>query len=232
MVMDIFERSQAARTSILNKLKQQVEGADYSKLPAEKGFCYPQLPVADMLENFVEHLQANHAQVISVSAENVYQVAINQLRERGIEKLLCGKGSVLAEPLQATLDSAPEQTLKLSIYDSHLADCKQEMFYDMPASISSSRWLIAETGTLVLWPSASEPRTLSLIPPVHIVVAYASTLHANFATLIHNNQWQAQMPTNVLLISGPSKTADIQQTLAFGAHGPKELIVLLVNDLI
>ncbi len=36
------------------------------------------------------------------------------------------------------------------------------------------------------------------------------------------------MPTNIILASGPSKTADIQQTLAYGAHGPKELIVLLV----
>jgi L-lactate dehydrogenase complex protein LldG len=39
------------------------------------------------------------------------------------------------------------------------------------------------------------------------------------------------MPTNLLLVSGPSKTADIQQTLAYGAHGPKELVVVLVDDL-
>ena len=38
------------------------------------------------------------------------------------------------------------------------------------------------------------------------------------------------MPTNALLITGPSKTADIQQTLAYGAHGPSELVVLIVND--
>ena len=37
------------------------------------------------------------------------------------------------------------------------------------------------------------------------------------------------MPTNALLISGPSKTADIQQTLAYGAHGPKELVLLLLQ---
>jgi L-lactate dehydrogenase complex protein LldG len=36
------------------------------------------------------------------------------------------------------------------------------------------------------------------------------------------------LPTNALLISGPSKTADIQQTLAYGAHGPRELVVLIV----
>ena len=41
--------------------------------------------------------------------------------------------------------------------------------------------------------------------------------------------WAAGMPTNALLISGPSKTADIEQTLAYGVHGPKELIVLIIE---
>ncbi|WP_278366532.1 LUD domain-containing protein, partial [Marinobacter salarius] len=41
--------------------------------------------------------------------------------------------------------------------------------------------------------------------------------------------WAAGMPTNALLVSGPSKTADIEQTLAYGVHGPKELIVLVIE---
>ena len=42
-------------------------------------------------------------------------------------------------------------------------------------------------------------------------------------------QWSDKMPTNALLISGPSKSADIEQTLAYGVHGPKELVVLLIR---
>ena len=42
--------------------------------------------------------------------------------------------------------------------------------------------------------------------------------------------WAAGLPTNVLLVSGPSKTADIEQVLAYGAHGPRELIVLVLED--
>ena len=42
-------------------------------------------------------------------------------------------------------------------------------------------------------------------------------------------RWAAGMPTNVVVISGPSKTADIQQVLAYGAHGPREVIVLLCH---
>jgi len=40
--------------------------------------------------------------------------------------------------------------------------------------------------------------------------------------------WASQMPTNALLISGPSKSADIEQTLAYGVHGPKELVVIII----
>jgi L-lactate dehydrogenase complex protein LldG len=75
-----------------------------------------------------------------------------------------------------------------------------------------------------------EPRTLSLVPPVHFVIVDAGQLYADFATLINEQQWHNKMPTNILLISGPSKTADIQQTLAYGAHGPEKLVVLLLVE--
>ena len=107
---------------------------------------------------------------------------------------------------------------------------KETLFNDFPAAVSNSRCAISATGSIVLWPDENEPRTLSLVPPVHFVIVDADKLYADFATLITKEQWQNKLPTNVVLISGPSKTADIQQTLAYGAHGPKELIVLLLNS--
>ncbi|WPC72130.1 LUD domain-containing protein [Aeromonas hydrophila] len=58
----------------------------------------------------------------------------------------------------------------------------------------------------------------------------ASTIADNLAGLVAAGRWQQAMPTNLLLVSGPSKTADIQQTLAYGAHGPSRLLVVLVED--
>ena len=71
---------------------------------------------------------------------------------------------------------------------------------------------------------------MSLVPPVHIVIVDGEKMYPDLSSLIKAEKWQDKLPTNVLLISGPSKTADIQQTLAYGAHGPKELIVLLLTD--
>ena len=91
-------------------------------------------------------------------------------------------------------------------------------------------WAIAETGSLILWPSTDEPRLMSLVPPVHIALLKASEIHDNLYDMMVAQDWAAGLPTNVLLVSGPSKTADIEQVLAYGAHGPRELIVLVLED--
>ena len=84
-----------------------------------------------------------------------------------------------------------------------------------------------DPGSLILWPSAAEPRTLSLVPPLHLVLLAADSIHPTLYEALRAQRWTDGLPTNALLISGPSKTADIQQTLAYGAHGPQELIVLV-----
>jgi L-lactate dehydrogenase complex protein LldG len=71
---------------------------------------------------------------------------------------------------------------------------------------------------------------MSLVPPIHFAVLSAGTIHDTFSDAISSENWADQMPTNALLISGPSKTADIEMTLAFGVHGPKELVVIITED--
>jgi hypothetical protein len=112
-----------------------------------------------------------------------------------------------------------------------LQSWKHALFGQVQAGVTSTPAGVADTGTLVLWPGPDEPRTLSLIPPVHMAVLRASRLYASLPAAMAALQPQSRMPSNLLLVSGPSKTADIQQVLAYGAHGPKELIIVLVNDL-
>jgi L-lactate dehydrogenase complex protein LldG len=63
------------------------------------------------------------------------------------------------------------------------------------------------------------------------VLVDAADIRSTFHELLTERSWAAGMPTNALLISGPSKSADIEQTLAYGVHGPKELIVLVRREL-
>jgi len=214
----------SARANILGKLKQQVKGADYNKLPIEQAYDYPENCFSTQLNQFVELLESNHAQVIKLSKKDIAEVVLRELTARNLDSLLHGAGGQYSEYIDSLAS-----TINLTPYDFMIEDNKSGLFNDYPASITGSHCAIAQTGSIVLWPNVQEPRTLSLVPPVHFVIVDSHELYQDFATLISAQKWQDKLPTNVVLISGPSKTADIQQTLAYGAHGPKELIVLLLQ---
>jgi L-lactate dehydrogenase complex protein LldG len=89
---------------------------------------------------------------------------------------------------------------------------------------------IAETGTLML-PSAGErPTTLNILTDTEIVV-----LHASRVVGAYEEAWDllrseiGTIPRNVMFVTGPSRSADIEQTLELGAHGPRRLHVVLVE---
>ena len=218
------QQSKNARSNILAKLKQQVAGADYTQLPKETGYNYPELSTEQQVTQFVSLLEANHAQVIKLDISEIPAQVSQALLQRGISSLLYGTDTDHCAQM-SQLDSS----IKTQVFDFSLSNNKERLFNETPASITSSHSAIAATGSIVLWPTITEPRSLSLVPPLHIVIVDANTLHSNFASLISAQQWTDKLPTNVVLVSGPSKTADIQQTLAYGAHGPKEMIVLLLN---
>ncbi len=114
-------------------------------------------------------------------------------------------------------------------FDRPLQDWKGELFGTVDAGFTVARSGIAATGTLVLAPDTDSPRTVSLVPPLHIALVHAHTLHADLHQALHAERWQDGMPTNLVLATGPSLTSDIQQTLAFGAHGPRWTWVVIVT---
>ncbi len=107
---------------------------------------------------------------------------------------------------------------------------KEELFYHTDAAITSTKCGIADTGTLVLWPTPEEPCTYSLVPDIHFALLDADKLHNTLADAIENEQWHKGLPTNLLLISGPSKSADIEQNLVYGVHGSMQLVILLITE--
>jgi len=120
-------------------------------------------------------------------------------------------------------------SLTLIPYDRPVEAFKEQLFESIDAGLTSTSGAIAETGSLILWPSAREPRLLSLVPHIHVALLRADALYDTFWQAMRDNRWAEGMPTNALLISGPSKTADIEQTLAYGVHGPKRLIVVVIR---
>ena len=146
--------------------------------------------------------------------------------EKGWKRLLYGPGAPIGSVIETAWASDTEGLPELVAYIGPVENFKEDLF-QIDAGITSVRAGVAETGAVVLWPTPNEPRLMSLVPPVHVAVLDADTIYNSLAEMMAVERWADGMPTNALLISGPSKTADIEFTLVFGVHGPKELVLLI-----
>ncbi|MFY0663229.1 MAG: lactate utilization protein [Natronospirillum sp.] len=212
-----------ARNAILERLRQAtptqpVERPDFAVLERR------QWNADERVELFQRMIESVHGEVRRTAKTDWLATLNDWLSEVGIGNLLAPVGTPLGDELRADW---PSDGPKLFSYDQPIEAWQPELFNNVDASITSTLGGIAETGSLILWPTPQEPRLMSLVPPIHIAVLDAEQLHSTFLDILRSPQWQAGLPTNALLISGPSKTADIEQTLAYGVHGPARLLVLI-----
>ena len=217
----------SARDNILARLRRSPAGAP-APLP-DVGAWFAARRVDDhevLIERFKTHIRAARAEVHDTNAATWPELLLNLAAAKSLRTLLVGKGTRHG----AALAARPQHAVSIVTYSQPAANWCDELFDDIDAAVTTARSAIADTGSLILWPDAQEPRLMSLVPPVHFVLLDARAIHADLHAAMTAENWAAGMPTNALVISGPSKTADIQQTLAYGAHGPREVIVLLCRE--
>lgn len=217
----------SSRDRILQRLRQESRShrpgpeCDFSVLER------PEWSRAERIERFRRTLESVHGEVHLCTGADWVERLATLLKDRGIRNLLTGRNHPVCEAVHAAGHPDLPPLLR---YERPAEEWQAELFGEVDAGLTSTRGGIAETGSLILWPTPDEPRLLSLVPPVHIAVLHASEIYATLYDAMRAQNWAAGLPSNALLISGPSKTADIEQTLAYGVHGPRELIVLLVED--
>lgn len=101
------------------------------------------------------------------------------------------------------------------------------------AGLSRAMAAVAETGTLVLTSGADNPTTLNFLPETHLVVVREADVVGAYEEVwsrLRATHGEGQMPRAVNFVSGPSRTADIEQQLVMGAHGPRRMLVMVVKD--
>lgn len=89
---------------------------------------------------------------------------------------------------------------------------------------------LATTGTIVQHSGAAGGRTASLLPPVHLCVLPASRIVASTSDVLRHLGDGRVLPSNLVLITGPSRSGDIEQIIALGVHGPLEVRVIVLDD--
>ena len=97
--------------------------------------------------------------------------------------------------------------------------------------LTRARWGVAETGTIVVDSASEELRLATMLSEVHVALLPAANLRADlFALEDEINRTLADAPGYLAFISGPSRTGDIELVLTLGAHGPRQLHILLLED--
>lgn len=106
---------------------------------------------------------------------------------------------------------------------------RDDALFDIDAAVTGVTLAIAETGSLVCESGPRRPRGATLIPPLHIAVVRVEQIVPDVADAIASLAGRPQQPANAVLITGPSKTADVEGVLVTGVHGPAQVHVVLLN---
>lgn len=219
--------SSDSRTAILARLRAS---GDPGPLPSLDMAVLErrQWPAAERVARLRRGMEAVHTEFLEATSDTWPAVVRGFCDREGLKNLLFGPTSEAGLDLAAAWATGGTQLMP---YDRPVEAFKNELFTGVDAGFTGTVGGIAETGGLLLMPGPAEPRLMSLVPPIHIALLRASTIQDSFWSAVKALGWGRSLPPNALLISGPSKTADIEQTLAYGVHGPKRLIVVLVDDL-
>jgi L-lactate dehydrogenase complex protein LldG len=215
----------ASREHILRRLHAAVKQRTVD-VPEPAGLQAKTLSLHQKIEKLKGLMEAVQTEVYVVEAQDWTDLLKKILRKRGLKTLLYAPGTTVGDRLHKAWTEESNGLPELEIYVGDIEEFKAALFH-IDAAVTSTAGGIAETGALILRPDQKEPRLMSLIPPIHIAVLEAEKIFNTFDEAIQTENWATKMPTNIVLISGPSKTADIELTLAFGVHGPKELLVLI-----
>ncbi|UCG24549.1 MAG: lactate utilization protein, partial [Chloroflexota bacterium] len=183
----------------------------------------------DPAGRFVETLKTNKGEAHqSPSLEEALSLVGQLLHEIGARKVIADGHPVLeSADLPGRWPEIDWFVIGRSVGDSSPEDLRV-FAAAADAGLSVATAALAETGTVVIATGSGRSRLTGLLPPAHIVLAPASHLSTDLFT------WTALrpdvLPSSVTLISGPSKTADIEQTMAVGVHGPGRFIVILYDE--
>ena len=166
-----------------------------------------------LVEVFSSNMEEVAGSVILCKNEyHFLDLLLSFLEEKGLKELVC-----LEEELKAMFMHC-ELPVMLKAEDSLTAD----------AGITGCDALIARTGSVLLSSRKNLSRTISAYPPVHIVLAYRDQLIYGLKEFFKNND--GTQSSSWSIITGPSRTSDIERTLVLGAHGPKEIYVFIIDE--
>ncbi len=166
--------------------------------------------------------------IFSIPTDDLVEVFVERARQVDIEvEMFNNPGQIrkrINELFELYRDIWFDRTLMKSKLVAEFVSKSNQ--WQAKAGITACRALIARTGSIVV--DSSIGRQAGLIAPVHFVVATKSQIYPDLKDFFEEISLQDEMPSSISVITGPSRTADIEKKLVKGAHGPAQITVLLL----
>jgi L-lactate utilization protein LutC len=182
------------------------------------------------------------------TGSSLLDIFINQLGQLQGETYLADSRRQAADYLHQILKEFPPQSclgqpapllseifslkaeLKFFLDDKFQLNKDSVSFSKYSCGITAADYLIARTGSIILTSLSAAGRRLSVLPPVHIVIAEEKQIVPSLAEAFRLLKGKSFDWSYAVLITGPSRTSDIEKQLVLGAHGPKRLAVIILRS--
>jgi L-lactate dehydrogenase complex protein LldG len=179
-----------------------------------------------LFETFKMRAEAVSAEVHRVPTQReAFDFVLGLLREQGIQPAP-GQGAIWAPGSLLQGDGRDYLAGRMPGLGFEIT---RETAAEARIGVSQADWAVAATGTLVVDAAPVEQRLVSTLPPIHVALVGSSRLRADLPTVLR--QLHPSQTGYISLITGPSRTADIERVLTIGAHGPERLVIVFVDDL-
>ena len=162
-----------------------------------------------------------------VDAEGVY---VGDLVARVVDFIKSAGCKAVAHAVSPLLDrlGIPQALKDAGLLVRPWDTIQPDEMYDIDCGLTDAWSAVAETGSIVIKPSANHGRMLSLVPPLHVAIIEPKIIVGDLVDLLEKLKTD-NTASGTILITGPSKTADIEMTLVVGVHGPKTVKAIVIQ---
>ena len=173
-----------------------------------------------LIDLFRESLEAVNGSCTIVADEAEAASTLKQVIELNQLQHIAVSDSPIVGRLMQQIDGTAEV----------LSSAEPEALFNCDGGITGAQLGIAETGTLVLETKSERHRLVSLVPAMHIAILAAGRILGTMSEALAAVSTAGELSRTVTFITGPSRTSDIELTLAIGVHGPARLHVIVIED--
>jgi L-lactate dehydrogenase complex protein LldG len=217
------------KAEFLKTVKQSLSDLDTSTKPelplVPEVWAVNNVPTEQLQQTFAESLEAVAGRCVLVDKPDETTVLIaNLLRENSVKRF-----GVLGTSAAKDVAERVVRQYDVELFFSSTDEADASGISKLDAAILTPEYLLADTGSCVIAAPTANDRRLIYLPPLCVIVAKASSLreHLPHAWQEFLPRWKTATTGEFAIVTGPSRTADIEKILVLGVHGPKQVVVFV-----